>query len=40
MKPSAILAAAAFAWLTASPALAQEREPEKIPFEGGAFTIT
>lgn len=41
MKPSAIFAAAAFACLAFSPAFAQEQtEPEKIPFEGGAFTIT
>ncbi|WP_378946532.1 hypothetical protein [Mesorhizobium sp. ANAO-SY3R2] len=41
MKPSVIFAAAAFGWLTACPSLAQEqKEPEKIPFEGGIFTIT
>ena len=35
------MAAAAFACLAFSPALAQEqKEPEKIPFEGGTFTIT
>lgn len=41
MKPSAVFAVAAFAFLANSPALAQQqKEPEKIPFEGGTFTIT
>lgn len=40
MKSSALLAAFALALTASSAALAQDSEPQKIPFEGGNFTIT
>lgn len=40
MKSSAILAAFALALTASSSALAQQSEPQTIPFEGGNFTIT